>query len=127
MKITEYKGEDAIDLLADIMEPAGEIIGDPKVEELFTTSGINVGLLTRGLIKHILKNHKKALLQIMARLENVPYDEYVKTVNIFTLPKKALEMLDDKELMDFFVSQGLKKGGVSFGSVMENTEVTEIE
>ena len=62
----------------------------------------------------------------MARLDNEDYDEYVKKVNIFTLPKKLLELLDDKELLDFFVSQGLMTGNEFSGSAMENTEETEI-
>ena len=122
MKITEYKGEDAVDLLADIMEPAMEIFADSEVFKLYED-----GRVTIKDIKHLLKTHKKAVIEIMARVDGIPYEEYVKKVNIFTLPKKALELLSDKELMDFFASQGLNLGNALFGSVMENIEETETE
>ena len=35
MKLSEITGEAALDLLADIIEPAAEIMSDPKVKELF--------------------------------------------------------------------------------------------
>ena len=125
MKITEYRGEDAIDLLADILEPVGEIIGDPEVEKIF--QGFQKSSFNRELIKHVLKNHKRALIEIMARLDNEPVEQYRKKVNIFTLPKKALELLDDEELISFFVSQGLKTGNEFSGSAMENIVETETE
>lgn len=121
MKISEYKGEDALDLLADILEPVSEIIGDKQFEILFRTKGVS-----REMIKHLIKNHKVAMIEIMARIENEPVDEFRKKVTVFTLPSKILELLSDTELMDFFVSQGLMMDSNSFGSAMENTEETEI-
>ena len=97
MKISEIKGEDALDLLADIIEPASEIMADPEVKKLANAKN-------RGAIaKHLIKNHKKSIIEILATIDGVPVDEY--DCNVFTLPIKIIEMLNDKELVSFFTSQ----------------------
>ena len=35
MKLSEYQGEEALDLLADLIEPAGEIMSDKEIGDLF--------------------------------------------------------------------------------------------
>ena len=117
MKLAEYQNEDAIDLLADLLDPVTEIIADPEVKRLWY-----VGNKIK-LIQHALKSHKKQVLEIMARLDDVPVEEY--KCNVFTLPIKILQLLNDEELISFFDSQGLKIGNGYFGSVTENTEAVE--
>ena len=97
MKISELKNEEALDFLADIIEPASEIMVDPQLKELIKSK--NKG----AIIKILIKNHKKSIIEILARLDNVPVDEY--EVSIFTLPQKILDLVNDKELVDFFTSQ----------------------
>ena len=40
MKLSEYQGEAALDILADLIEPAGEIMADKQIGDVFllTTS-----------------------------------------------------------------------------------------
>ena len=54
MKLSEVKGEAALDLLADIIEPAAEIMSDPKVKDLISVK--NKG----AIIKILIKDHKKS-------------------------------------------------------------------
>ena len=35
MKLSEYQGEAALDLLADLIEPAGEIMSEKEIGEVF--------------------------------------------------------------------------------------------
>lgn len=35
MKLSEYQGEAALDILADLIEPAGEIMTDKEIGEVF--------------------------------------------------------------------------------------------
>ena len=35
MKLSEYQGEAALDILADLIEPAGEIMSDKEIGEVF--------------------------------------------------------------------------------------------
>lgn len=97
MKLSEYQNEEALDVLADIIEPTTEILADPEVKNLYKTAP------KIKLVQHIVKNHKENILVILARLDNVPREEY--KCNILTLPMKLIEILNDKDLVDFFSSQ----------------------
>ena len=112
MKLSEIKGEAALDLLADIIEPATEIMTDPNLQKLVKAK--NKG----AIIKLLIKDHKKSIIEILAMIDGVPVDEY--QVNVFTLPMKLLELLNDKDLMGFFTSQGLTEEVISSVAPAEN-------
>ena len=113
MKLSEYQGEAALDILADLIEPAGEIMTDKEIGEVFKKNRFRaIGLA--------IKNHKKAVMQILATMDGVPVDEY--KCNVFTLPVKVLELLNDPELVQLFTSQGQTGDANSSGSASENTE-----
>ena len=113
MKLSEYQGEAALDILADLIEPAGEIMSDKGIGEVFKKNRFKA-------IGMAIKNHKKAVMQIMAIMDGVPVDEY--KCNVFTLPAKILELLNDPALIQLFTYQGQTGDAKSSGSVSENTE-----
>lgn len=96
-RISDYKDGDALDLLADIMEPAVEIMADEEVRKTFDKKTRLQGAAIA------IKRHKDAVMRILARLEGVEVEQY--HCNIFTLPARVLEVLNDKELLDFFTEQ----------------------
>ena len=113
MKLSEYQGEAALDILADLIEPAGEIMSDKEIGEVFKKNRFKaIGLAIR--------NHKKAVIQIMATMDGVPVDEY--KCNVFTLPVKILELLNDPDMIQLFQYQGQTGDAKSSGSASENTE-----
>ena len=113
MKLSEYQGEAALDILADLIEPVGEIMTDKEIGEVFKKNRFKaIGLA--------IKNHKKAVMQIMATIDGVPVEEY--KCNVFTLPVKILELLNDPEMIQLFQYQGQTGDAKSSGSVSENTE-----
>lgn len=114
MKLSEIKGEAALDFLADIIEPATEIMTDPNMKVLIKAK--NKG----AIIKSLIKDHKKSIIEILAALDGVPVEEY--QVNVLTLPIKLLELLNDKELMSFFTSQVSMEGQTLSTEPMENIE-----
>lgn len=117
MKLSEVKGEAALDLLADIIEPATDIMSDPKVKELVAAKN------KAAIVKLLIKDHKKSIIEILAATEGVPVKEY--NMNILTLPVKILEILNDKELVDFFTSQASMEDQISSIEPMVNTEEKE--
>lgn len=119
MKLTEYKGEEALDLLADIIEPTVTIFSDEEVKKAFN------GENKLGIVKIAIKNHKKELIEIMARMDNVPVDEY--EVNLFTLPIKVTEIINDRDLLSFFKSQYQISDENASSSATENIEEAEQE
>lgn len=92
-KISDYKGEDALDLLADILEPATMILADPAIKAAFSRSKIEA-------VKVAIKKHKHEVLEILARMDGVTVEEL--DCNVMTLPARLLEILSDKQLMAFF-------------------------
>ena len=117
MRLSEIKGEAALDLLADIIEPMTEIMSDPKVKELFEKKD------KAAVIKCIIKNHKSAIIEILATVDGVPVKDY--DMNVFTLPIKLLELFNDPELINFFTSQGLMEDQTSSIAPMVNTKAKE--
>lgn len=119
MKLTDYQNEDALEVLANIIEPVTEILKDSKIAKVFSGKKFN----TMEVIKVLLKEHKTSVCQIMAALNNVPYEEY--TFNIISGTAQLMELLNDKELLDFFQSQVKMMEPASSGSVTENIEASE--
>lgn len=117
MKLSEIKGEQALDVLADIIEPASEIMTDKAVVDM-ARSGKKVKAISSAI-----KNHKKAIVEILAVLDGKEADEY--EVNVLTLPAKLLEILNDQMVMSLFTSQGQTPGKTSSGSATENIEGKE--
>ena len=117
MKLSEYKNEDALDLLADIIDPVSEIMTDNALRE--AVKGQN----KLGVVKAIIKSHKAQILQILATLDGVPVEQY--ECNVFTLPVRILELVNDKELASFFTSQEWTEDQTAFTVPMENTEANE--
>lgn len=113
MRLSEYHGEEALDLLADMIEPISEIMTDKEIGETWKTNRFKA-------IKLAIKNHKKAVIEVMALLDGVPVEEY--KCNLFTLPMKILEILNDPNLVQLFTYQGQTGDAKSSGSVLESTE-----
>ena len=111
MKLSEYQGEAALDILADLIEPAGEIMSDKEIGEVFKKNRFKaIGLA--------IKNHKKAVMQFISSIDGVPVEEY--KCNVFTLPVKILELLNDPDIVQLFTYQGQTGDATSSGSASAN-------
>lgn len=122
MKLSEIRGVDAIDVIADIIDPVTVIMADADIKEV-----ISQKKPTLIIAKVVLKKQKRAILDILAILNN----EDPKTFNpsIIELPIMLVNLINDiegdKELMDLFHSQPQMMASVSSGAVTQNTEGTE--
>ena len=113
--ISDLKGEAALEALADMIEPASEIMADVQfIKCIKDDNRIKA-------VQLALRNHKKALIAIMAALDGKKPEEY--EVNIMTLPLKLIELFNDPEVVGLFSSQGQTAN--SSGSATENIEENE--
>lgn len=110
----ERTNEELLDLFADVLEPVGEILQDKE----FVKAADSGQKLTA--VSMAIKNHKKAIIKILALVDGVPEDEY--KVNLGTLTFKLLKLLNKPEVQLLFFSQAQKSGGVASGSATESTE-----
>lgn len=115
MKLSDIKGEAALEALADIIDPAVEILADAEMVKAFRTKP------KIQIIKMAIKRHKRAVLAIMAALEGETPETY--EVSFVTLPAKMLELFSDPQLVSLFHSQS--QTATSSGSATENTEGEE--
>ena len=111
-KLSEYKDEEALDLLADILSPTVEIMQDEAVQKFFNKGDEN--MTVADVVTLVIKAHKKAVMQIMAALEGVPSEEY--HCNIFTLPAQLMQVVNDPDLRAFFALQGQTDSASTSGS-----------
>lgn len=113
--IYELRREEALDLLADIIEPATEIMSDKDIAEELKNEKMVKAVST------IIKKHKKSVLEIMARIEGESPETY--SPNILQLPFMVLMILNNKELIELFRFAGRQEETNSYIGVSENTTV----
>ena len=119
MNLSEIRGEQALDVLANILDPISKIAVDEKFQKLVKAKD------KIGCIQHILRNYKKEILFVMASLDGEDPQSYNPTLP--QIPAKLLELLNDPMIKPFFESQGRSQGDASSGSATENTGATEKE
>ena len=106
MKLSDIKGERALDVLADLIDPVAEIFGDKEI-----SAALQSGKAPAKAIKLALKNHKRAVLDMMAALDGE--DPATYQPSLFVLPKRLLDLLNDPEVQQLFSSQETTSGGIS--------------
>lgn len=117
MKISEITGRDAIEVMADILDPITKIMADEAISNAFKHK-------TRiEAISLMLKSYADEVIIILARLDNADPKDY--EVKLTTLPRKLIELLEDPDINDLFTSQAQNEEQDSFGSATESIEETE--
>lgn len=130
MKLSDFKGEEAILLMADLLEPITAIVKNKKTADFYVEydarpeeekSDIEVA-------RFLIGNYSSEVLAILAIMnrvdihEPVAFNEYKQSVNGFTVIRDVLELLNDSEIINLFTSQGLSKEETSSISAMESIE-----
>ena len=112
----DIEGEAALALLADLLEPAQVIFSDDEIVQTIKKENSKIKW-----VQAMLRKQPKAVIKMMAILDGEDPETF--KVNVFTLPAKILELLNDPDVSNLFTSQGQpKKESASSGSAQENTE-----
>ena len=98
MKLSEIKGDRALDVIADLLDPMAEIMGDKQISDILKS-----GKAPIRAIKLSLKNHKKAVLYMMAIIDGEDPETYAPS--LLEIPKRLLDLLNDPEVQRLFASQ----------------------
>lgn len=118
ISLKQFENEDAIDLLAEIIEPTSLILSDEEFSKRWT-SGQPVILA----VKYALKNHKKEVVQIVSALHGENPETY--KFNLLTLTADLILLLNDPYLKEVFTSQAQNETNEDSGSVTVSTEEAE--
>ena len=111
MKLSDYKGTDAVELLADLLEPIGKLFEDEEVANMFRNMQ---NAKKMDMIRLVLKKHSKEIVEIMAIIDGEDVETY--SPNFYALPNKLLDLFNDDEFMNLFISQGQNEIDQSSGS-----------
>lgn len=118
MRLSDYENEEALDLLADLIDPAARIMADKKVEAMVKSK--KPALL---IASHILKKHKKESIEIVSALHREDPGKYRFTA--ISLLNDLLDILNDEQVIGLFTSQGQTTERTYSGSATESTEESE--
>lgn len=110
MRLSEFKDEKAIEVVADLLGPIGRIAANAKNAEAKGKSAAEFA-------GALLRNNPRDAMELLAILDGQdPADYHCTAAGILA---GLLDMLNDPELMRLF---GLRSGkGASSGSASENT------
>lgn len=117
-KLSDYKGDDAIELWADLLDPLTTIFTDNEIKGV-VQQGKNKIIIA----KTLLKKHKSEAVEIMTRIDPEPIDG----LNIITrLIALLSEIGENEEIKSFFgYAEEVKTDSESSGLHMVNTEAKE--
>lgn len=115
--LTEIKGDDALELIADMLEPATEIMSDKEVKTAYYTKNM------ASAVKVAIKGHKDAVKLILALLSEEDVSTY--SPSVADIVKGAMQILSDKALQDLFTLPNQKPDKDISGSVSESSKEEE--
>jgi len=117
-KLSDYTGDEAIELWADLLEPLTAILGDKKVVKVIQSKKPPMIIA-----KEILKEHSKEAKEILLRIDNTPIDGLNIVVRLVTVLQ---DIGQSEEIKSFFgYAEQAKKESGSTGSPTENIKVIE--
>lgn len=117
-RLQDVKGEEALDVLADVLDYAVRLVKNDKIREALNTNGFR----DIDTIKLLIKEGKHELISIMAIIDGKPYDEFIETLDLLTLPVMLYQTFNDEALQSVFISQAQATGVTSSGLATETTE-----
>ena len=113
MKLSDFTGDKAVEVLADIMIPASTIMADEGFKEM-----VKKGTSYMNIAGYILKQHKSAVLDMYEPL----MQESREKATPIKLIQLIMDIVQDPELSNLFTSQGQQETLTSSGSAMASTE-----
>ncbi len=94
MKLTEFKGEKAIEVIGELLEPISTIAEDEKFKEVRKVGN------RAEIVQFIFKKHAKEIHHILAIMNDVDVKDYNPTlVEMFN---EVNEAMNDEELLKLF-------------------------
>lgn len=115
MRLADIKGDKAFEVLADLLTPATNLCADEEFVEAINRTYIEG-------MQVALKNHPDDVKAMMAILDLEDPETY--EITLAKIPKKFMELANDPDVRDLFMSQGQEIGDSS-GSATESTQEAE--
>ncbi len=98
-RILDARGEEALDVLADLLDPITEIATDPEISGMMQTGG---SATVAQFAAAVLRRHKSAVMQIMAIDDGKTAEEERGILSAVTVPARLLKLLSNPAVKELF-------------------------
>lgn len=116
MKLSEIKGERALEVIADLIDPVGVLLQDDQFKQIAQDRERSKA----DTIKYLLKEHKKEVIEILAVINGADPKTYEPS--LLSLPMMLMDMIEDPDVAMLFGLQDRTTESASSGPATENTE-----
>jgi hypothetical protein len=117
-KLSDYKGEDAIELWGDLIDLMTPILADREIADI-----VKSGKPKIMIAKAILATHKQDAVKILLRIDPTPIDGLNIVIRLVAI---ITEIGQDETVKDFFgFAEQAKTGKESTGLLTESIEAEE--
>ena len=116
-KLSDYKGNEAIELWADLLDPLSNIFTDKAIADT-----VHAGKSKIEIAKMIIKNHSQDAVNILTRID----DEPINGLNIIVRLVELITEIGQDETIRRFFGFAAEQTSEFSGSATVNTEATEI-
>lgn len=112
MKLSDIRGDKALDVIADLIVPVSNIASDKEMAKVFQKSALPDGKTMEeaaaerlmDAAPRLLKEHKEDIITILAAISLKDRDEYASGLNLASLLRDLYELINDSEFVGFFSS-----------------------
>lgn len=133
MKLSDIKGERAVDVIVDLIGPINNIAADESAADLFRRRKLPDGVSARDFavqrlsagIPALLKGHRADLIKIMSIIKGESEEQVVETMTPVSLVSDVADLITDDYFRLFFGFAQRK--GTSSESALKNTGEAEMQ
>lgn len=130
MKLSDIKGERTLEVIADLIEPIARIAEDENAKRLFKREKVPEGMTSteffgqrmRKLAPDLLRYHKDDIICILSTIDGKTPEDYTKSLNLASLLKDLIELLNDDTFLGFLSSSQSETAGAQPTSRLEIIE-----
>ena len=111
--LSEIRGEEVFDVIADIIDPVANIVSDSDVMEYLRGEAKPDGVDSveffanrlRKSLPRLLREHKSDIVTILSKIDGVTYDEYMSQMTLGSLMGDVMAVMTDDGFLAFLSSQ----------------------
>ena len=130
MKFCEIKGERALEVMSELIEPISNIALDEDAANLFQAMEKPKDMDANQFIMHRLKKaypalfrtHRQDLIKIAAMINDCTEAEYTATMTMQSILEDVAALMQDPYFRSFFAFAPTASGKVQSGDSAENTQ-----
>lgn len=117
--LADIKGDAALELVADLIDPVTEIMSDPAVAAAYRGTDDEPGSKAKA-IKVAIKAHKKAVTTILALMDEEDPKTYQPSAMV--IPVRLMQILTDPDMNSLFTLPDQSSEENTSGSASENSK-----